>query len=65
VDEIGKLVRKDKRGLITNTEPRSLKSLKLNSMEWEYLALEIQKRRIDIIHGLERLKAHERQQPKL
>ncbi len=64
VDWTGRIVRKYKRGFIVNTEPGILKSLKLNTMEWEYLALEIQKRSINTIHGLERLKAHERQQSK-
>lgn len=64
VDWTGRIVRKGKRGFIAAKEPGILKSLKLTAQDWEYLALAIQKRSINTIHGLERLKAYERQQPK-
>ena len=64
VDWTGRIVRKGKRGFIAATEPRILKSLKLTAKDWEYLALAIQKRSINTIHGLGRLKAHTNQQPK-
>jgi hypothetical protein len=63
VDWTGRIVRRDKRGFIAATQPRILKSLKLTEQDWEYLALAIQKRSINTIHGLERLKAHKNQQP--
>lgn len=62
VDWTGRNIRKNKRGFNPSTEPTVLKSLKLTAKEWEYLTLEIQKRAINTIHGLERLKAHENQQ---
>ncbi len=64
VDWTGRIVRKNKRAFIASTEPKILKTLKLTAQDWEYLALGIQKRSINTIHGLERLKAHEKQQPK-
>jgi len=64
VDWTGRNIRKNTRGFIPTAEPTVLKSLRLTAKEWEYLALEIQKRAINTIHGLERLKARENQQPK-
>ena len=64
VDWTGRIARKDKRGHISLTEPKILKTLSLSSRDWAYLALDIQKRSINTIHGLERLKAHEKKQPK-
>lgn len=64
-DWTGRIVKKDKRGFIASTEPKLLKTLKLTAQEWEYLALAIQKRSINTIHGLERLKAYEKKQPTL
>ena len=64
VDWTGRIVRKDKRGFIASNEPELLKTLKLTAQDWEYLSLAIQKRSINTIHGLERLKAHKNQQPK-
>jgi hypothetical protein len=64
VDWTGRIVRKNKRGYIAATEPKILKTFKLSAQDWEYLALAIQKRSINTIHGLERLKAHEKQQQK-
>ena len=64
VDWTGRIIMKDKRGFIPSTEPRILKILNLKTQDWEYLSLSIQKRSINTIHGLERLKAHEKQQPK-
>lgn len=64
VDWTGRIVRKNKLGVIAPKEPKILKKLKLSAHDWEYLALVIQKRSINTIHGLERLKAHENQRPK-
>ncbi len=65
VDWTGRIVRKNKRGFIPASEPNILKTLKLTAQDWEYLALSIQKRSINSIHGLERLKAHANQRAKL
>ncbi len=65
VDWTGRIVRKGKRGFIAATEPRILNTLNLSAQDWEYLALAIQKRSINTIHGLERLKAYKSQRPKM
>lgn len=65
VDWTGRIVKKGKRGSIASSEPKLLNTLALTSREWEYLALAIQKRAINTIHGLERLKALSAQQPKI
>ncbi|MEX0963134.1 MAG: transposase [Pseudohongiellaceae bacterium] len=64
VDWTGRIVRKKKRGFIAAEEPKILKALRLTTQDWEYLSLAIQKRSINTIHGLERLKAHNNQQSK-
>lgn len=64
VDWTGRIIRNDKRGFIAAKEPRILNTLNLTGQDWEYLALAIHKRSINTIHGLERLKAHQNQQPK-
>jgi len=62
--QTGRIVKTDKRGFIATKEPRILETLRLTAKDWEYLPLTIQKRSINTIHGLERLKAHEKKQPK-
>ncbi len=61
VDWTGRIVRKSKRGFIASSEPYLLNTLALTPHEWEYLALTIQKRSINTIHGLRRLKAKKNQ----
>lgn len=65
VDWTGRIVKKGKRGSIASSEPKLLNTLALTSREWEYLTLAIQKRAINTIHGLERLKALRAQEPKI
>ena len=64
VDWTGRIVRKNKRGKIPAHEPSMLSQLKLSPSQWIYLSLEIQKRSINTIHGLEKVKSWEKQQAK-
>ena len=65
VDWTGRIVKRGKRGFIASSEPKLLSTLALTPTEWEYLALAIQKRAINTIHGLDRLTALRAQQPKI
>jgi hypothetical protein len=56
VDWTGRAVRPDKKGFITaRVPPRILDKLGLSDTEWQHLALDIQKRSITMLHGLEKV----------
>ena len=55
VDWTGRWVRKDKKGVIAPEEPKLLQQLGLNDIEWQHLALVLQKKAIRTMHGWERV----------
>ena len=60
VDWTGRIVRADKRGFIAQAAPPALLNLNLNPVQWQILALEIQKESITMLNGLNKLAAKER-----
>ncbi len=60
VDWTGRIVRADKRGFIPQAAPSTLLNLNLNPVQWQMLALEIQKESITMLNGLNKLAARER-----
>jgi hypothetical protein len=64
VDWTGRAVRNDKKGFIKMAQPRLLSTLKLSERQWRVLALEIQKKSILMLHGLNKLKAIEKSSKK-
>ncbi len=61
VDWTGRIVRKGKRGALSEQEPDILRKLGISGTQWHYLALEIQKRSITLLHGLDKLAALDKQ----
>jgi REP element-mobilizing transposase RayT len=61
VDWTGRAIRGDKKGFIKLAQPRLLSTLKLSEQQWRVLALEIQKKSILMLHGLDKLEALEKQ----
>jgi REP element-mobilizing transposase RayT len=57
VDWTGRAIRGDKKGFIKHTQPKLFSALKLSEQQWRVLALEIQKKSILMLHGLNRLQA--------
>jgi hypothetical protein len=55
VDWTGRVVRLDKKGAIPVSVPKILDRLDLSNTEWQLLALDIQKRSITMLHGLDRI----------
>ncbi len=55
VDWTGRIARQDKPGLISKSAARALTVLGLSDGEWRLLALDIQKRSITMLNGLERV----------
>lgn len=53
VDWTGRSIRQDKRGYISQTAPKALQSLKLSPEQWQTLTLDIQKRAIVMLNGLQ------------
>jgi REP element-mobilizing transposase RayT len=64
VDWTGRAIRGDKKGFIAVAQPRLLSTLNLSEQQWRVLALEIQKKSILILHGLNKLEAMEKQSKK-
>jgi REP element-mobilizing transposase RayT len=60
VDWTGRHVHPKKRGLIPSNKPKMLSALKLSDAQWQVLALEIQKKSILMLNGLDRLSAWEK-----
>lgn len=60
VDWTGRVIRNDKIGYIKNTETKLLTSLELSAMQWQVLALQIQKKSITMLHGLDKLASMEK-----
>jgi hypothetical protein len=65
VDWTGRVVRGDKKGFIKLAQPKLLSCLKLSEQQWRVLALEIQKKSILMLHGLNKLDAIEKQGKKI
>ena len=57
VDWTGRQVHPKKRGFIPSHKPKMLSALKLSGEQWRVLALDIQKKSILMLHGLDRLNA--------
>jgi len=64
VDWTGKAVRDDKRGFIRTDRPRILDELGLTDAQWRFLALELQKKSVLMLNGLELLAKAEQQEEK-
>jgi REP element-mobilizing transposase RayT len=65
VDWTGRDVRAAKKGFIPLAQPKILSRLRLSEQQWRVLALEIQKKSILMLHGLNKLEALEKQGKKL
>jgi REP element-mobilizing transposase RayT len=65
VDWTGRGIRNAKKGFINADQPKLLGILKLSAHQWRVLALEIQKKSILMLHGLNRLEAIEKQGTKI
>jgi REP element-mobilizing transposase RayT len=59
VDWTGRVVRKDKKGYIKANEAKLLSRLGISESQWQILTLEIQKKSITMLHGLNKLAAME------
>lgn len=64
VDWTGRVVRQDKKGFIPSSVPMILQSLGLSDAEWRLLALDIQKRSISMLNGLETIAVLKKQKSK-
>ncbi len=62
VDWTGRCVRQDKKGAITANEPRILQTLGLSDVEWQYLALALQKKAVRAMNGWDRVAKLRKQQ---
>jgi REP element-mobilizing transposase RayT len=60
VDWTGRVVRRDKKGVIPASVPRVLARLGLSDSEWQLLALDIQKQAITMLNGLDKVAALKR-----
>ena len=65
VDWTGRAIRGDKKSFINLTQPKLLSTLKLSEQQRRVLALEIQKKSILILHGLNKLEVIEKQSRKI
>lgn len=65
VDWTGRVVRNDKKGYIQSAQPELLTVLGLSAPQWQILALQIQKKSITMLHGLNRLAAMEKSASRL
>jgi REP element-mobilizing transposase RayT len=65
VDWTGRAIRSDRKGSISPVQPKLLSTLKLSEQQWRVLALEIQKKSILMLHGLNKLDAIEKQGKKI
>jgi REP element-mobilizing transposase RayT len=61
VDWTGRVIRNDKKGYIKPIQPKLLNVLGLSDKQWQVLALQIQKKSITMLHGLNKLAAMEKQ----
>jgi hypothetical protein len=64
VDWTGRVVRQDKRGSISKELPCLLSTLQLTDSQWQILALDIQKRSVCMLNGLDKLAALEKRNAK-
>jgi REP element-mobilizing transposase RayT len=55
VDWTGRVVRNDKKGYIKPTQPKLMTLLGVSETQWQVLALQIQKKSITMLHGLNKL----------
>lgn len=55
VDWTGRIARQDRPGFVSESAARALTVLGLSDEEWRLLALDIQKRSITMLNGLERV----------
>jgi putative transposase len=60
VDGTGRVVRNDKKGYIKSNEARLLSRLGISESQWQILTLEIQKKSITMLHGLNKLAVMEK-----
>jgi REP element-mobilizing transposase RayT len=65
VDWTGRAIRSDRKGFIKAAQPKLLSTLKLSEQQWRILALEIQKKSILMLHGLNKLEAIEKRARKI
>jgi REP element-mobilizing transposase RayT len=63
VDWTGRAVRQDKKGFIPESAPRVLHQIGLSEVEWQFLALDIQKRSITMLQGLAQVVAWKQRAP--
>ena len=61
VDWTGRAIRDDKKGYIKATQPSLLKALGLSAQQWQILTLQIQKKSICMLHGLNKLQTMKKQ----
>jgi REP element-mobilizing transposase RayT len=61
VDWTGRIVRNDKTGYLKPDQPKLLSQLGLSGKQWQVLALQIQKKSITMLHGLNKLAVMEKQ----
>ena len=64
VDWTGRVIRHDKKGYIKSTQPKLLNILGISDKQWQVLALQIQKKSITMLHGLNKLAVMEKQSGK-
>ena len=65
VDWTGRAIRDDKKGFIKLSQPKLLSILKLSGQQWRVLALEVQKKSILMLHGLNKLDSIEKHSRKI
>ena len=64
VDWTGRIARADKKGFIPESTPMLLSALRLSTVQWRLLALEIQQEAITMFNGLDKLAGRERSRDK-
>ena len=60
IDWTGRVVRNDKKGYLKPAQPKLLNRLGVSERQWQVLALQIQKKSITMLHGLNRVAAMEK-----
>jgi hypothetical protein len=60
VDWTGRVVRNDKKGYLNSSQPNLLTQLGVSDSQWQVLALQVQKKSITMLHGLNKLAVMEK-----